>query len=398
MRALLAAALAVSLSVALPQQRPPTPPIRPPASPPGQPSQPAPKPPSPRVRSATGDALDRYAAGAFDEAISKLGVLGGFNTPQAESWIRAQGPSELARRRLVAATLALEYTASRPGLSPALIEWGRDTARATGSVEWELLWLRASIALAEGSEAWTFLTPPPEPVRAGGATAPRADKIPAARGYLAEARARFPDEPFVKLAEAVGLEVAASPAPRSPLSRRSPGSVAFDRISAELLPEGAAAPAAQVALLERAASAFEPLLADESTRAEASLRLGFCRLRLGQRDRALDQFAAAARATRDPYLGYLAHLFSAVAHAGSDRADDATAAYRAALNLVPRARAATSLLTALLFMHHRLSEAESVATDYLSSPPTSEDPWRTYLLGDYRSYAGLLARLREAAR
>ena len=390
-------AVFVSLTLVSPQW-PPASPVRPPASPPGQPSKPATKSQPPRVRSATGDALDRYADGQYADAIAKLSVLGGFNAPQAETWARALGPNELARRRLLAATLALEYTASRPGLSPSLLEWARDAVQATGSAEWERLWLRAAIALAEGVEAWNFLTPPPAAASVGASSRGAAPAVPPPLGYLAEARRRYPDDPHFKLAEAVGLEVAASPAPATPLSRRSPGPVAFDRIAGEMLDEGHAPPPAQAALVERAATAFEALAADPVVGAEALVRLGFCRLRLGQRDRAVQHFTDASRTASEPAVGYLARLFAGVAHARSGRVDEAVAAYRAALEILPHTRSASALLTSLLFMHHRLDEAEAVAGDFLSNSQADRDPWQTYLLGDYRSYSDLVIRLREAAK
>jgi Flp pilus assembly protein TadD len=128
------------------------------------------------------------------------------------------------------------------------------------------------------------------------------------------------------------------------------------------------------------------------------VRLGFCRLRLGQRDRALQHFADASRAKSQPPVAYLAQFFSGVAHARSGRVDEAATAYRAALDVLPRTRSASALLTSLLFMHHKLAEAEAVANEFLSNPPADRDPWQTYLLGDYRSYADLVVQLREAAK
>jgi tetratricopeptide (TPR) repeat protein len=369
-----------------------------PGSPPGQPSKPGSSSPTSRVRSATGDALDRYAGGAYAEAIAKLNVLGGFNAPQADAWARAQGPSELARRRLLAATLALEYTASRPGLSPALLEWARDTVQATGSAEWERLWLRAAIALAEGAEAWTFLTPSASEAPAPSTARAGTPAPPPPPGYLAVARTRYPDDPYFKLAAAVGLEVASAPEPATPLSRRSPGPVTFDRVAGEMLDEGHPPVPAQAALVEKAAAAFEALAADPTIGAEALVRLGFCRLRLGQRDRALQHFADALRARPARDVSYLAQFFSGVALARSGRAEEAAAAYRAALDVQPRTRSASALLTSLLFMHHKLDDAEAVAEEFLSNPPADRDPWQTYLLGDYPSYSDLVVRLRDAAK
>src|SRR5262245_40276780 len=142
MRVLLVCTLVIVLT---PQQPPPTP-IRPPSAPPGSPQSPPPSQRSgrlPRERSATGEALDRYLAGQYDDAIAKLSLLGGFNVRQAEDWIRATGPQAVPNRRLAAATMALEYTASRPGLSPTLIEWARDMTSGAAPA-WEPVWLRAS--------------------------------------------------------------------------------------------------------------------------------------------------------------------------------------------------------------------------------------------------------------
>ncbi len=396
MRVLLACTFVILIATS---QLPPTPPVRPPSTPPpGSPQQP---PPSqrpgrlPRQRSATGEALERYVIGQYEEAIARLSLLGGFNVRQAEDWILATGPEAAPRRRLAAATMALEYTASRPGLSPALIEWARDVAR-TSLPSWESVWLRASIALAEGSEAWSFLAPaaPPAP----RTTAPRARSAApvASPGYLAEARARFPDDSYVKLAEAVGIEFDASTPRPSPLSRRASGPVTFDQIASEMIDPATAEPASErTASLERAAAAFDALLSDERVGAEAHLRAGYCRLRLGVPDRARDHFRIAASSS-DPFVKYLAHLYDGWSHAREGRVDAAAAAYRAALDAIPRARSAATLLTSALFMHHRLSDAEAVATEFMSGPAALDDPWRSYRLGDYRSYRGLIARLREA--
>src|SRR5215468_6368319 len=77
----------------------------------------------PRVRSATGDALDRYVGGDYDGAIGQLTYLGGFSTVDADEWIRKGGPGDGDRRRLIAASLALEVTAAKDAWPTTLIEW-----------------------------------------------------------------------------------------------------------------------------------------------------------------------------------------------------------------------------------------------------------------------------------
>jgi len=49
-------------------------------------------------------------------------------------------------------------------------------------------------------------------------------------------------------------------------------------------------------------------------------------------------------------------------------------------------------------MSGRLNEAEAVANELMQKPAEGADPWRTYLLGDYREYDALMARMREAVK
>jgi hypothetical protein len=52
----------------------------------------------------------------------------------------------------------------------------------------------------------------------------------------------------------------------------------------------------------------------------------------------------------------------------------------------------------LLVMNHKLEDAEKAAEAFLGAPAAAEDPWKTYPLGSYRSYPGLIDQLREAIR
>ena len=165
------------------------------------------------MRSATGEALDRYLRGEYVDAIAVLQQLGGFNIIQAQEWINAKGREDAARRRLAAATMVLEYTDARPGLSPPLIEWACEQLAKYPSPELEQLWLRASIALVEGHQAWTILT---------GATS----------SHLAHARTRFPENPYFKLAEAVSVEAAASEPSTGP--KATDTGMVVDRLGAEM--------------------------------------------------------------------------------------------------------------------------------------------------------------------
>ena len=118
---------------------------------------------------------------------------------------------------------------------------------------------------------------------------------------------------------------------------------------------------------------------------------------MGHRDLALQHFQKV-EARDDPSLKYLARLFSGWTLAKEGRIDDAVDQYRGALEVVPRARSASTLLTMLLVMNHRLAEAEEIANALLATPETADDPWQSYKLGSYRAYPSLIDRLHEAIR
>lgn len=404
MRTLIACTFAVVL---IAQERPPVSspqgPTRPPTTVGTGTQRPKPpandRPPLARNRSATGDALDRYAAGEYERAISVLMGIGSFNPEHAQAWVDAvEGTEARAHRLLVAATLALEVVAAKENWPSQVVEWACDAFRTAGPpTPNEALWLRASIALAEGHEMWPFLVKPNQP---NGKPVARESVpgAPADTGHLAHARARFPDDSYLVLAEAVAAEVKASePAdPLAPHSEQTP--VATDRISSLL---GGPAPlsVAQKTALESALAALQPLLTNPDVGAEARVRSGFMELRLGHPDRALPILREAASTGTEPYVKYLAHLYAAWTLAHLERNDDAIVEYRAALAIVPHARSAATLLTALLIMSDKISDAETLVDREIGvQAADNNDPWRTYLLGDYRNYPALIAKLREAIK
>ena len=158
----------------------------------------------------------------------------------------------------------------------------------------------------------------------------------------------------------------------------------------------ATGPANPSKLLERAAAAATALAADPLVGPEARLRFGYLQLRLGPHDPALQQFRQIE--TTDAFVTYLGHLFSGWTLARDGQADAAVREYRAALAVVPHARSASTLLTAFCIMNGRLDDAEKLANELMAKPAVADDPWRTYLLGDYREYPTLIAGLREAIK
>jgi tetratricopeptide (TPR) repeat protein len=331
-----------------------------------------------------------------------LARIGGFDPLHAEDWTLSGGLPAVPKRRFIAALVALEYTASRPGLSPVLFEWGAKMLRETTEPQpLESLWLRASIALAEGRGAWPILRGlPPGPA---SRPAPPSDPL-LGHGHVAYALSRFPDDPYAKLAPIVALEGVTTPDAGRIALTTDGAAVVTDQLDAQMLGapaarEGAAEgerPASPSTLLELAAAAAETLTSDPVVGAEARLRLGYVQLRLGRRDLALQQFKKIH--TKDPFVAYLGHLFTGWTLAKDGQVDAAVSAYRAALGVVPHARSASTLLTAVSILSGRLGEAEAVATELMTKPAVGDDPWLKYLAGDYREYPALIARLREGLK
>jgi Flp pilus assembly protein TadD len=200
------------------------------------------------------------------------------------------------------------------------------------------------------------------------------------------------------MAEVVGAEFLTSPAIVGRAARiafRDPG---FDRLGADEPDRASLAAADELRTLEDAAKKAATLLSVDELRAEASVRLGYIALRLGRTDEALGHLDRLAELSATPGWRYLGHLYTGLTLARLNRVDEAAAAYRAALGVVPRARSATTLLTALLLTNGRLNEAEAESAQFLAAPEAPNDPWRTYLLGDFPQLPALLIRLREAIR
>jgi tetratricopeptide (TPR) repeat protein len=307
-------------------------------------------------------------------------MLARFDPGEAQRWITAAGRPEAARRRLAAATFVLEYSGARPHQTQLLLPWARKALADAGSpAPAEALWLRASVALCEALDLWTFL----------------AGNIPGGN-HIALARGRFPGDPYLQMADALASEVAATRGDYT--VRAATASLATDRIDAQVRESDAArAPARRQALL-RAAALLEGLDFVPAVRVEAHLRLGFVRLRLGDRDAALAQFDQVLALTREPAVRYMAHLFAGWALTSAGRPGEAVSSYRAALGVIPNAQSASVLLTSLLLQNEQLGEAEVVGSEFLAREAVAADPWQSYFLGDAPLYRTLVLRLREALR
>lgn len=363
--------------------------------------------------SAAGDALARYERGEYEKAVKpfadfivsgRLGLLLGATPAEefladlettAPKWIEAGGPAGVERRRMVAAAVALEAASYASHLQRPFIEWACELLRASVPGPGEHEWWLASVALLEDSHDWTFLQG--APLGPGGSFVGTWVPLPTGSiqlGHLIHARERYPGDARFKLAGAVGLEFVT----RNAIPQQSPPRAAADRLAVEMIDVSDLRTMARVAAVERAIGAFEALRTDAAVGAEASLRLGYCNLRLGRRAAAIAAFDRVAPNTTDRYLMHLSQLLKGWALDQDGRHDEAAAAYRSALEAVPHARTASTLFTASLVLTGRGPEAESVSAGFLSARAWPEDPWPLYPQGDARFYEGLLKRLREAIK
>jgi len=343
--------------------------------------------------------LDRYAHGEFDAVVTEFkgrknfdGVLEELRLG-GEAWVNAVPEPERARRRLAAATFALEaaraaeyvdwkrvirldawsddkgYTAKEGAdrvywnAPPLLVEWGCALLRQEPKPPAiERIWHLASVAAAQGAGDIEFLIGSPFAERMNVL-----DEIT----HLWHAQDRFKGEPRLRLAMAVALEFQTWPG-----SRRLP----------HVRNHAAAAPK------------LAELIRDDAIGAEAAVRLGSLHLRTGRWKEALATLERVETMTRDRYLIYLARYFKGMALEKAGQPGDAEAAYLGALAAIPHAQSATLALAAMLARQDRRAQAESLVEVHLSTRPPPVDPWRTYAQGDARFWPELIARLRAEIR
>lgn len=358
--------------------------------------------------------LDQYAHGDFNAVTSALADIQDFGDifnelrHHGQAWIDAGGPSERSRRELIAATVALE--ASRAGewshwklvqhvnlnlpasglayLDPSARErMGSGSYRAPDSLYWrppalllewgcrvfrqdeaprpiERVWQLAALAVAERAEDFEFLLGSPFEARGN----PQ-DEIE----HLAHVAKRFPKEARFALAQGIALDWRSWPESRKGVATRRPG-------------------------VTEAQQVFERLQSDEAVGAEARVRLGVLRLRLGATDDALKLFDRVDDASRDPYVLYLARYFKGQALEKKKQQADAERSYRAALEVLPGAQSASMALSALLFSRGARQDAATTLDANLSRHPQPLDPWRGWADADDRFWPDLIAQLRGEIR
>ena len=360
--------------------------------------------------------LDSYAAGDHAKALDPLDRLqrdaiidfrGQLTGSAGVAWI-AREPAAQIRRALVAAAFALEaevrfaergyWSAARgdpscPGR--CVIEWACTQLRARGAPdEAERVWMLATVALAGGVRNWTFLWSP--------ITAPR----PRTRvqGHVLHAFERFPDEPRLRLARAMAIAsrhavMDEMEAPRegertSPVRRRfdpAGGSASRVVVTPPLVDiEALLRPNSDYAKQEMAALAADPTIG-----ADARMRLAYLHLQSGAFESADAEAVAAAGATTDADIRYLAHFIAGQAAQARGEVSSAEAHYRSALDERPRAQSATLALAALVHARGDANAAYDLLAASQDARPPAPDPWRMFMYGDFPRLPALIAELRR---
>jgi tetratricopeptide (TPR) repeat protein len=296
-------------------------------------------------------------------------------------WTTANGPMDERRRRLVAATLALEIVNARLQQEwknlRSLIEFGCDLVRKNPPGDTEHLWQLASVALGEGSGDVIFMP-----------------------GHIGHAAGQFPNDPRFRFAQAVVNEY-----PHAFDRRRRD---AQWRTDSQLENQaGLSAPGAPLKPLQRleldrresiraAAKEFLGFTDVPQVRGEAHARLGHAALLLRDPTTAITFFKKATEESDDEDVRYLGFFLAGQALEMLGRTHDAEMAYRQALAVIPNVQSGVEALATRLFLDGHREDAYALVQASFTVRPHPLDVWRLYAFGDYVRWPTLIERLRKA--
>jgi hypothetical protein len=315
------------------------------------------------------DQYDRRRDLALDALshIEHVGTILDALEAEGDKWVNALGPKEAPRRRLVAATFALE--AAHIGMprewriAARIVDWGcREIRMEKKPLPGEILWHHAALALIEGARDFEFLGY----ARSAAGTSP--DR------HMNHIKGRLPEnDRALVMAHAFQATVEyIQPVPWN----------LWDSMANSESPE-------TVHALERA-------LTIPAAAAEAHVRLAFLDLMANRFDAALAHLDSADAMPADNDIRYLSALFRGWTCMRQQKMDDAAAAYRRAVEIVPGAQTAVLALGAALYSRGERDEASKLVERMFAIP--EPDPWLLYGYGDFRLLPKLMAELREALK
>lgn len=315
---------------------------------------------SARANTSIAEILDRYAA-APDAVVRDMAAAHSLSDLTSSlrrdgtAWMLAKGAGEANRRRLIAATFAIDVAGAAIDTAPKdvtpLVDWACDQVRKRLPSDAERQWHIAALALVEGL-----------------------GNLQAVEAHLAHAVARFPDEATWKQTRVWTTDQRTlNVHPRQPVS--SP----------------------RITFPEMLAAQYRELTTVPALAADAWTRLGFLHFLAGQHAEARAAFAHADQAaTADGDTHYLSQLFSAWMSERDGHRDAAQREFRAALEASPSGRTAAVWLATGNQIDGHLSEAQAIATRSLSHAVARPDPWRTFYRGDWQRWPTLIAAARKA--
>lgn len=336
--------------------------------------------------------LDRYERGEHEAVLRVVVVSGDVSGVRKDlerrglGWTEGRGAAETGRRRLVAATFALEiaqFYRWPEDLDP-LIEWGCQLLRRNQESNVpDRLWFLASVAIYGRARDDGGLVTRAGP---GAARGQRLLPLPRAVDHVAHARQRYPDEPRFRFAAAMLVAVLADSEPS-----RDVGWITSDKLFRN------SEAAVRRARASQAIQMFEELIPVPALRAEAQLRIGYLSMILHEPETALVRFEQA-RDSDDAYVSYLAWFLGGRASDMLSQHDQANTLYRSALSVIPHSQSAANALAANLFLAGKPDEAYALVRDAATGHPRSDDPWHLFGYGDLRLIPSLMSQLREAIK
>lgn len=355
----------------------------------------APSAPQP-ARLSVDQAIALYAQGQFATAVRDLDTRLLNVTPftnALDAWIAAGDTTSRPRRRLVAATFALDAVwavtrtpnnALRANFDPwkrvkpddpehvnltwfvsqaFVARWAIQQLPTTGTPDAteRALWL-AAVGVVEDGHAWHQLQ----------------------EDILPPARTRLSNEPRLRLAAVLArtnMDV-------GPL--RLSMAIRNDILRTEHLPSSV------TGRIPKAERELESLLGEASLAGEVELRVGYLELRRRQWASALTHLEAARSKATEPTLVAAADYFAGWVHEQQEHPDEAIAAYRRAQAITPTMRNLATRLSALLFLRNERAEAYAVLDSALNARPAPLDLLVAVERADGRFVPERLASIRKA--
>ena len=319
-----------------------------PAATPAPPAPPPPRHTVPAEVTALADVFDRANAAGFEKALYEAddlpNLLRGFR--------QSDSPWPENPRRTAVFALELAIAGLRSGNRDARDEGGRLLAEYGVRLR--------DPGGADAFECWWFVT---EASSLAGLFAPENALL-----FIPRSLQRCPNEPRLRLAHAV--------------------------VSEQQWLRGRTTAGQEAEIL----NLYEQAIKFPETAIEARVRAARFLYGMGQFDRGLSLLQEITTPAADLELRYFTHLIRGQLLRGAGRPDEAAAAFRAALQAWPGAQSARVALMTLQVVRGNRDEAAALAEEVQVAPTDQYDPWWTYLLGDYRIYPAIRAKLREMGR